>query len=112
MLLAWGSLSLWFRVTRVRVEPGRIAVRSGLFGLGREKRYASSEIAEITPKIGMQWGQKPYYDIKLVLSRVRKKAGGRGTMPPSKRPAGGALADKREAEALAAAMTRVLRRGA
>ncbi len=111
-LLVWGSLSLWFRVTRVQVEPGRIAVRSGLFGLGRWKRYASSEISEIRPKIGMQWGQTPYYDLVLVLSRVRQKTGGRGAMPPSRRPAGGAIPDKREAEALAAAMTRALRSGA
>ncbi len=112
VLLVWGSLSLWFGVTRVRVEYGSLRIKSGLFGLGRERTYAASEIAKIEPRIGMQWGTTPYYDIRVTLTGGSAQPARRRSRTAAHRTAGGNIRDKREAEALAAAMTRLLERGA
>jgi len=66
LILLYMLLELWLGVTKLTVDAGTITVASGYLLPFRERRYAASEIAEVTTKIGMQAGGRPYYDLKLV----------------------------------------------
>jgi hypothetical protein len=90
LLLLWGALELWLRVTRVTAEQGVITIASGYLAAGGERRFTSSEISDITTKIGMQAGGKPYYDLALVRTNGKRVTLAHG------------VRDKREAEWLAA----------
>ncbi len=85
--LVLGFLLVTFGVTRVRVEPGRLQVRGGLFGIGRTRRWEAHEIDAIETTAGMQSGGRHYW-------RIRVRGGGRQVT------AGTRIPDRREALAL------------
>lgn len=89
-LLLYYVLNLWCGVTRVVVESDTVEVTSGLFGLGSMKRIPSTEVADVTTKIGMQAGDTPYYDLILITRSGRNVTAGDG------------IRDKREADYLLA----------
>ena len=96
LLLLIGVLQLWFYVSRVLVRKGSLTISDGYLFPGAERTISAGEISEITTRIDMQMGTRPYYDI-VVLTRSGKKIA-----------AGRWLRDKREAEWLAATMREAL----
>ncbi|HEU4401339.1 MAG TPA: hypothetical protein VFT43_04470, partial [Candidatus Polarisedimenticolia bacterium] len=96
LLLFWFVLLTWLGVTRVVAASGILTIDSGILGLRRRRSIESAEIASITTSIGMQVGTTPYYDIKVTGRDGRRYI------------AGGMLRSKREAEWLAAEMSRCL----
>lgn len=94
LIIAGIVLWLWFGVTRVRINRDGLTIRNSILGLGGTNTVVVVE--NITVDIGMQFGQTPYYDIMVVKSDEKKIR------------AGGSIRDKREAEALAAAMRAAL----
>jgi hypothetical protein len=97
-VLVWITLRLWLRVVQVSASPEGLTVASGLGRAGAPRRLLAAEIASVDTRIGMQSGTTVYYDVV-----VRRKDG--GTVE-----AGGGIADKREAEWLAARLTQALGR--
>ena len=65
---------------------------SGFMGGGGERRLDDSDVTGIEPRIGMQYGSRPYYDIAVLTRDGRKVLAGTG------------IRDKREAEWLVALM--------
>jgi hypothetical protein len=90
LLLVFGTLQLWLGVSRVTVDAGILSVATGYLSPGRERRLTTSEIADVSARIGMQAGSRAYYDV-VVLRKGGKKV-----------TAGRSVRDKREAEWLAA----------
>lgn len=93
VLIALMLVSLWLGTTRVAIGPSGAQITYGLLGIGWTRAIPAGEIDDITLKIGMQSGTRPYYDIKIVRADGKKL------------PAGGSIRDKREAEWLVAQMT-------
>ena len=87
-LLGYVVITMWLGTTRVRIDSSGITVTGGFLGVGLTKRIPADEIDDIITKVGMQSGSTAYYDIKIVRSTGRR------------RPAGGSIRDKREAERL------------
>jgi hypothetical protein len=96
LLLIVGTLSFWLMVSRVRAEAGRLDLAGGYLFCYRERSFTASEIADVSTRIGMQAGSRPYYDIM-----VDRKSGKPAT-------AGRWIRDKREAEWLAGMMKDVV----
>jgi hypothetical protein len=92
VLLLVGALQLWAVVSRVVVNKGSISLAQGYFYPGAQRTFRADEIAQITTRIGMQAGSRPYYDVVLVSNAGKQIAAGRW------------IRDKREAEWLAATM--------
>jgi hypothetical protein len=86
LLLAYAVMVGWFLTTHIVSEPSGIWVKSAVLGFSRIRRVPIAEIEDITLKIGMQAGHRPYYDIKIVRSTGRDVT------------AGHAVRDKQEAE--------------
>jgi hypothetical protein len=98
ILLLIGLLDTWLKVTRVTVEPGQVTVATGYLTTGAGRTTSSEEIADVVPRITMQAGATPYYDVTIVRKDGKKVS------------AGSAVRDKREAEWLAATVKEALRR--
>jgi hypothetical protein len=96
LLLLIGMLQLWFEVSRVVAERGSVSVASGYLYPGREQTIASGEVAEITTRIGMQAGSRPYYDLMILSKRGKRIIAGRS------------IRNKREAEWLAVTLQQAL----
>jgi hypothetical protein len=96
ILLVFGTLQQLLSVSRVVAQPGSLAVAHGYLSGGRERTIPASEIADITLKIGMQAGSRPYYDVMVARSNGKQVAAGRW------------VRDKREAEWLAATIKKEL----
>jgi hypothetical protein len=97
LLLLLFVLELWLRVSRVVAGDGSLTIASGyLFGT-KERSWATSEIDDVTTRITMQAGGRPYYDIVAVTKNGKKAT------------AGHSVRDKHEAEWLAATIKRALR---
>jgi hypothetical protein len=96
LLIFWGALELWLRVTRVVVDGGTVTLASGFVVPTAERRFGAAEIADVTTTIGMQTGGTPYYDIVLLRADGKRLTAAR------------AVRDKREAEWLAAAIKRAM----
>lgn len=94
LLLLAGVVDQWLAVTRVTAGDGAITVATGLLAPGRERTLRAAEIREIAPRITMQAGSTPYYELSLVTADGKRVAAGRG------------IHDKREAEWLAATLRR------
>jgi hypothetical protein len=86
LILLYMGLELWLGVTVVMVDSGAVTVASGYVAPFRERRYPAAEISEVTTRIGMQAGGRPYYDLTLVRSDGRRVT------------AASSIRDKREAE--------------
>lgn len=89
VLLVVATLQIWFGVSRVTADTGTLLLAEGHFYPGRERRIGASEIADVSTKIGMQAGSRPYYDVVIVRRDGKKMTAGRS------------VRDKREAEWLA-----------
>jgi hypothetical protein len=88
-LLVYLTLRLWFRVVRVAADRERLSVAAGL-GTAREVRTVpAAEVRDVELKIGMQSGDRVWYDLYVVRANGRKFE------------AGGGIRDKREAEWIA-----------
>jgi hypothetical protein len=77
-----------------------LVVAQGYFYPGRERTIPTAEISEVSIKVGMQAGSRPYYDLTVVLKNDKQVTAGR------------ALRDKREAEWLALTVRNALGLGA
>jgi len=97
LLLVVIVVQVLLRSTIVDATPGGLVVAGRVLGLTLARRIARDEVRDITLSIGMQAGTTPYYDLAV----------GRTTGPPSRITA--MLRNKREAEWLAAEITKALR---
>jgi len=97
LLLLWFVLELWLRVSRVVAGDGSLAIASGFLFPGKDRSWAAAEIDDVTTRITMQAGGRPYYDI-IAVTRSGKKV-----------TAGHSVRDKHEAEWLAATIKHALR---
>lgn len=86
LLLGYAVVASWLLTTHIVAEPSGIRAKSGVLGFGRIRQVPLNEIDDIVLKIGMQAGNRPYYDIKIVRDSGKKVK------------AGSAIRDKREAE--------------
>ena len=89
-------LDLWLQVSRVRVDAGSVSWATGYIVPGREHTIAAPEIADVTTAIGMQAGNRVYYDV-VIVRKVGKKA-----------KVGHSVSDKREAEWLVATIKKAM----
>ena len=96
LLLAAGALQLWLGVSRVTVDRQALLLEEGYVYTNRGCRITAGEIADITLKIGMQAGSRPYYDVVIVRADGKRVTAGRS------------VRDKREAEWLAATIINAL----
>ena len=92
-------LDLWLQVSLIRVTAGSVSWATGYIVPGREHTIPASEIADVTAAIGMQAGNRVYYDIVLVR-KVGKKA-----------KVGHSVRDKREADWLVETIKKTLGAG-
>ncbi len=98
-LLVMLTLDQWLGVARVTASRDGITVATGWLSPRGEPTFGPAEVTEVTTTIGSQSGRTAYHDLALVTS-----AGKRVT-------AAGGIADKREAEWLAATILAALRTG-
>jgi hypothetical protein len=96
LLLLWFVLELWLRVSRVVAGDGSLAIASGYLFPGKDRSWAAAEIDDVTTRITMQAGGRPYYDIIAVTKNGKKVT------------AGHSVRDKHEAEWLAATIKHAL----
>ncbi|HEX3233413.1 MAG TPA: hypothetical protein VHR41_04415 [Gemmatimonadales bacterium] len=96
VLLLVGVLELWLRESRVVAGNGSLTLASGYLVTGGGQTLPASAVDDVTTRITMQSGTRPYYDI-VVLTKAGKKL-----------TAGRAVRDKREAEWLAGTVKQAL----
>jgi hypothetical protein len=96
ILLVVGTLQQCLGVIRVVAQPGSLQVAEGFLSASRERTIPAQEIADITLKIGMQAGSRPYYGVMVVRTNGKQVAAGRW------------VRNKREAEWLAATIKKEL----
>ncbi len=89
LLLIVGALQFWFGVSRVTANAGTLVVAQGYFYPVRERTIPVAEIGDVSVKVGMQAGSRPYYDLIVGLKNGRRLTAGRS------------MRDKPEAEWLA-----------
>jgi hypothetical protein len=66
VLLLWITLTLWFKSSRVTIDPSGVrAVNRWLF-FSRTRRFAAAEVARFALKAGMQSGSQVFQDIQLI----------------------------------------------
>ncbi|MEP6688673.1 MAG: hypothetical protein ABJC36_10020, partial [Gemmatimonadales bacterium] len=99
LLLMFMVIDQWIGVTRVTADRIGVTVASGWIVPRGERTLRAAEVAEVTTKIGGQAGRTPYYNVVIVTSAGKRIPGGSG------------IADKREAEWLAATVLEALRTG-
>jgi hypothetical protein len=97
-LVVYGVLRLWFRVVLVTADRDRLSVAAGFGAPGEPRTVPAADVTGIELRIGMQSGDRVWYDLRAV------RAGGRSLA------AGGGIRDKREAEWLAAQLEAALGR--
>jgi hypothetical protein len=95
VLLLVGVLTLWCASTRVRASRAGLAIKGGLFGLGREKMIAAGAVEAVSIETGLQHGSKVYY-------RLRARHGRSAT------GCGSGIPDRAEAAAFSALLERAL----
>jgi hypothetical protein len=105
-LIAWAALSLWLGSTRLRVRPDGVRVESRLLLFRRSRQLPAGEIEAVEPEVGMRSGSRVYWDLRL---RTKGPVRGRRQRPRGTRVPG-RIRDKREAERLAATISRALGR--
>jgi len=94
VLLFFAVFQAWLGTTRVVLTPSEARVRYG--PLGRTRTVEADDIDDVTLKVGMQAGKRPYYDIQIVKRDGKKLYCGRS------------IRDKREAEWLVERMKEAL----
>ncbi len=98
LLIAYAAIRLWFRVVRVTADRQRLSVAVGLGTPGAPRIVPTAEVADVELRIGMQSGERVWYDLYVVRSDGRKFEAGSG------------IRDKREAEWIAAKLREALGR--
>jgi hypothetical protein len=88
---------------RVSARADGVAIERRLFGLGRRRWIAAPEIAGVEVDVGMQSGQRVFWDLHLLLRTSERGAGRRHRI-------GGSLHRKHQAESLAAVLRQALGR--
>jgi hypothetical protein len=94
VLLFFAVFQAWLGSTRVILTPDEAHVSYG--PLPRTRRVQVDDIDDVTLRIGMQAGNRPYYDIQIVKRDGKKLYSGRS------------IKDKQEAEWLAEQMREAL----
>ncbi|MGD2217065.1 MAG: hypothetical protein PVJ64_09920 [Gemmatimonadales bacterium] len=94
VLLFFAVFQAWLGSTRVVLTPGEARVSHS--PLGRTRKLTADEIEDLTLKIGMQAGNRPYYDIQIVKCDGKRVYVGRS------------IKDKQEAEWLVEQLREVL----
>jgi hypothetical protein len=97
LLMVLITLHTGFLRTSVVAGPAGLSVACRLLGLSWSLAAPSREIGDIAPKVGMQVGMTPYYDLKIARATGRPLT------------ISAMLRDKREAEWLAAEIKQALR---
>jgi hypothetical protein len=96
LLFVYGALRLWLRVVEVTASPDELVVAQGLGAPRTSRTVPAVELKDIVLKIGMQSGDRLWYDLYAVRTNGRKL------------DVGGGIRDKREAEWIAAQLRRAL----
>jgi hypothetical protein len=94
VLLFVAVFQAWLGSTRVALTPDQARISHG--PLGRTRTIPAGDIDDVTLKIGMQAGNRPYYDIQIVNSDGKRVYAGRS------------IRDKQEAEWLLEQMRQAL----
>lgn len=89
MLLVFGVLDVWLKVTRVTVDAGTVTIANGYLTAGAGTTIAAGDVADVTAAIAGQGGKTPYYSVQVIRKDGKKIN------------AGTWIRDKREAEWLA-----------
>ncbi len=97
-LIVYAGLRLWFRVVRVTANRESLRVAAGFGTPGEPRTFSAAEVGEVEVQIGMQSGERVWYDLYVVRSDGRKFE------------AGGGIREKREAEWIAARLREALGR--
>jgi hypothetical protein len=97
-LVVYAALRLWFRVVVVTADRERLSVAAGLGRPGAARTVSAAEVRGIEVRIGLQSGDRVWYDLRAIR--------------PDGRPldVGGGIPNKREAEWLAAQLEDALGR--
>jgi hypothetical protein len=96
LLFGYIALRLWFRVVEVTASPDELVVAQGMGAPRTSRTMPAPDVKDIVLKIGMQSGDRVWYDLYAVRANGRKLG------------AGGGIRDKREAEWIAAQLRRAL----
>lgn len=128
VLIFWGCINVWFKSSRVTINPSGITLQNHWLVFSRSRQFAASEIARFDTKVGMTSGSTAYHDIKLVTHDLaatsfeaqksrQQQTGERPQMKLRMRDANGvtlagAVASSMEAKWLVQEMTRALGRAA
>jgi hypothetical protein len=99
LLLVFLVIDQWLGVARVTADQTGVTLAKGWIVPRGERTVRAADVGEVTTKIGSQAGRNVYYDLVIVTA-----AGKRVTLA-------GGVADKREAEWLAAAVSSAVRTG-
>ncbi|HEX2250202.1 MAG TPA: hypothetical protein VHH32_07615 [Gemmatimonadales bacterium] len=78
LLLIMGTVQLWFGVSRVTADNGTLVVADGYFYPARERTVPIADVTDVTTRIGMQWGTRPYYDVVVSRKNGKPLITGRG----------------------------------
>jgi hypothetical protein len=97
-LFIYVTLRLWFRVVRITADRERISVAAGLGAPRQIRSVPAAEVRDVELKIGLQSGERVWYDLYVVRADGRTLG------------AGGGIRDKREAEWIAARLREALGR--
>ena len=97
LIFMYAAVYSWTHSTRVEAMPESVTVTESTLGISRSRTLATASIAEIKTTIGMTSGTTVYHDLKIVCSDGREIS------------AGSSIRDAREAEWLAAEMTKALK---
>jgi hypothetical protein len=96
LLLVVGTLQQCLGVSRAVANSGSLAYAHGYLSPGGERTIALQEIEDLSIRIGMQAGSRPYYDVVVVRKNGKPV------------PLGRAVRNKREAEWLAGTLKQAL----
>ncbi len=97
LLIVYAMLRLWFRVVRVTADRHHLSVTAGFGVPGKPRTVPAGEVRNVEFRIGMQSGERVWYDLYVVRADGRKLE------------AGGGIRDKREAEWIAARLLEAVR---
>ncbi len=95
-VLIYVVLRLWFRVVRVTADRQALSVAAGYGTPGEPRTVPAAEVKDVELRIGVQSGDRVWYDLYVVRADGRKFA------------AAGGIRDKREAEWIAARLREAL----
>ncbi len=124
ILLILGTFNLWFKSSRITINPTRVLAINRWLIFSRTRQYDAGDIARFELKTGMTSGTQTFQDIKLIISDCADDFATRkarfqqtGERPALKFKVGNptiasGLASKPEADWLVQEMTRALGRHA